>query len=102
MREAGPSPVLVGCVVAGGTPLGHCPGIFVRHLVAGDPLMGGTQRMVTSLFLASTAVQASMAAMAKRWPWPVVSVLTLDATVTMSLRIDQNVYSYAMDSNGKR
>ena len=44
----------------------------------------GTQRAVTSLSLLRAREQASMAAMAKRWPGPMVSILTLSIAVVKS------------------
>ena len=51
MGETGLPPVLVGHVIVGGEPLGRCPGILVRHLIALDGVMA--QRAMASLSLAS-------------------------------------------------
>ena len=77
MAEAGLPPVFVGYVVITEVAsLTRGLGLLARHLVASNPVVGGDLVDGEVVVSRGTLVQTSTAATAKRWPGPMVSVLT--------------------------
>lgn len=87
MGQAGLPLVLVGDLTVWGLTPGHGLGVLVRPLVASDPVVCVDLADGDLLSLAGIREQASIVAIAKRWPRPIVPVLALSIAAMKSVKI---------------